>query len=232
MRVAIVVALVVAGCSLLHPAVSVDPNATFAAHLEHGGLAVDRLDHVAHAELRPPGFLRLPGAPTFVLDADGKTLAALWLAGSEVTVRSTVSEGSPTIGRVEPSWEDGAVRLALQTTDGAAIRSDTFARQGAGGGPPVLTRAGQNVLEVRGVYEAPVRDGHGATVGWLRVSVSPYQAAPRIYEASLPASVPPALAAASAGALNAEIDWIEEHVINVYRGTGTGPLEHSVPIGH
>jgi hypothetical protein len=110
------------------------------------------------------------------------------------------------------------------------LRSDVFARQ-QGGSPATLTRAAQTVLDVRGVYEAPVRDPHGKQVGWLRVRVSPYQAAPRIYEATLPGNVSPVLAAGAVAALDAEIDWIEAHTVNVYRGTGSGPLERSVPVG-
>ena len=66
----------------------------------------------------------------------------------------------------------------------------------------------------------------------LRVRISPYQTAPRIYEAALPTTIPPPLAAATAAALDAEVDWIESHATNVYRGTGDGPLERSVPLGH
>ena len=40
------------------------------------------------------------------------------------------------------------------------------------------------------------------------------------------------LAAATAAALDAEIDWIESQAINVYRGAGGDSLGHSIPIGH
>ena len=221
-----------AACAVLRQPVSVDPAASFAAHLDHGGLTVDRLERGRSGNLRAPSWLRLPGAPTFVLeDAERQRVAALWRSGSEVTVRPTVSEDAPVTGRVRPGWDEGAIRLVLEPSNGDALHTDVFARQGTGMGPSTLTRAAETVIDVRGVYEAPVRDGKGASVGWLRVRVSPYQTAPRIYEAALPTSVPPALAAASAAALDAEIDWIESHATNVYRGSGSTPLERSVPLG-
>ncbi len=230
MRTVIAVAAVVASCTLLHQQVDVDPQATFAAHVEHDSLAVDRLAPGRTGRLRPPSWLRLPGAPTYVLDAEGETLAAFWLAGSDVTVRQNSSESSPVLGRVRPSWEDGAIRLTLEAPGSEALRTDRFARQRAGTGPPTLTRAAESVIDVRGIYEAPVRDAKGSSVGWLRVRLGPYQAAPRIYQASLPSGTAPTLAAATAAALNAEVDWIENHTLDVYRGTGGGPLEQSVPV--
>jgi hypothetical protein len=230
-RTAVALAAAAASCALLHKPVSVDPQATFAAHLEHDGLAVDRLEHGRTGRLRSPRWLRLPGAPAFVLDdAEGATLAALWLSGSEATVRPTTSESAPVLARIRPSWEDGAVRFTLEPPDGEPLRTDVFARQQAGTGPPALTRTAETVIDVRGPYEATVRDARGKSVGWLRVRISPYQAAPRIYEASLPATISPPVAAAAVAALNAEIDWIEAHTLDVYRGTGGGPLEHSVPM--
>jgi hypothetical protein len=220
------------GCLLRPPTVSVDPAATFAAHREHGGLAVDRLEHGRTGRLEQPSWFRRRGEPSFVLDSDGQTLAALWLAGSDVTVRSATAKTAPTIGRVRPDWQDGAIRLSLEPQDGEAFRTDILRREHTGLGPMELTRAGQTVLDVRGVYEAPVRDRRGVAVGWLRTRVSPYQEAARIYEAALPAAVPPALAAATAVALDAEIDWIENHSLNVYRGNSSGaPLGQSVPFG-
>ncbi len=228
------VAALSVACTILHPTVAVDPAATFAAHLEHGGIAVDRLEHGRSGRLEPPAWLRRPGAPSFLLESDGQVLAAFWLAGSEVTVRPTASESVPAVGRVRPDWDDGAIRLTLAAGDGGALRTDVFTRQGTGMGPSTLTRTTQTVLDVRGTFEAPVRDPKGVAVGWVRVRVSPYQTAPRIYEAALPAAISPALGAATVVALNAEIDWIESHAVNVYReggGIGSGPLQQSVPLG-
>jgi len=45
----------------------------------------------------------------------------------------------------------------------------------------------------------------------------------------VPAAVDPAVSAAAAVALDAEIDWIEAHALDIYRGDGGGTLERSVP---
>jgi hypothetical protein len=106
-----------------------------------------------------------------------------------------------------------------------------FAHQGAGGALPALSRTAQTVLDVRGTWQASVRDSNGAAVGWMRARIGPYLPAPRIFEARLPQALPPELATGAAAALDAEIDWIEDHALNVYRGGGdTGPLERSVPM--
>ena len=219
------------GCALHRQPVSVDPGATFAAHREHGGIAIDRLERGRSGRLEPPSVFRWGGKPSFLLESDGQTLAALWLAGSDVTVRSAAADTASAIGHVRPDWDNGAIRLSLEPHDGEPFRTDVLSRQQPGVGLSTLTRAEQTTLDVRGVYEAQVRDRRGAAVGWLRTRISPYQAAPRIYEAVLPAAVPPALAAATAAALDAEIDWIENHSLNVYRGNGGDSLGHSIPIG-
>src|SRR5262245_52217632 len=146
------------GCLLHHPTVTVDPAATFAAHREHGGLAVDRLEHGRSARLEQPSWFRRRGEPSFVLDSEGQTLAALWLAGSDVTVRSAAAETAPAIGRVRPDWVEGAIRFSLEPHDGDPYRTDILRRERPGLGPLELTRADQTVLDVRGVYEATVRD--------------------------------------------------------------------------
>jgi len=230
-RAAVIVLVLPAGCVLRPPSVSVDPGATFAAHREHGAIAIDRLERGRSGRLEPPSWFRWGAKPSFLLESDGQTLAALWLAGSDVTVRSAPTDDAAAIGRVRPDWDDGAIRLSLEPHGGEAFRTDVLSRSQPGGGLSTLRRGGQTTLDVRGVYEAQVRDRRGVAVGWLRTRISPYQEAPRIYEAVLPAAVPPALAAATAAALDAEIDWIENHSINVYRGNGDS-LGHSIPIGH
>ncbi len=216
------------GCVALHRPVPVDPEATFAAHQEHAGLAIDRLARGRSGELRPAGWLRRPGAPAFVLVADGQRIAALWPTPDRVVVRSAMSREAPLVGEVASSWDDGAIRLALQPAGGPAFRSDPFAREG-GAGPALLTRTVQTVIDIRGTYRAPLRDSSGAAVGWLRARISPYQEASRIFDGVLPAAIQPELAAAAATALNGEIDWIEDHALNVYRGNSGGPLERSIP---
>ena len=223
-------AVMILACATMGRHVEVDPDATFAAHQEHNGLAVDRFERGRSGRLAPAGWLRLPGAPTFVLDVEGERVAAVWLAGSEAVVRRTVSEASPLVGDVTPTWDDGAVRLTLRPSGAPAFRTDVFGRKSSGSGFTSLTRVAQTVLDVRGTWEATVRDASGVAAGWMRVRISPYQPAPRIFDAVLPAGLPPELATAAAASLSAEVDWIEDHALNVYRGSGGGgPLERSVP---
>jgi hypothetical protein len=220
----------VVACATLNRPVTVDPDASFAAHQEHGGLAIDRLEHGRTARLRPAGWLRLPGAPTYELESGGETIAALWLSGSHVVVRRAASASAPLLGEVIPSWDEGAIRLALQAAGGPAFRTDRFVRQQPGGGPGALTRAAQSVIDVRGTYEGTLRDARGVAMGFVRARVGPYQPAPRIYDGAVPAGITPALAVAAAAALEAEIDWIEDHALNVYRGNSGGHLEQSIPL--
>jgi len=223
-------AVLTQGCIALHRPVPVDPDATFAVHLEHSGLAIDRLARGRSGEVRPAAWVRRPGAPSFVLVADGQPIAALWPTTDRVVVRSATSAEAPLVGEVASSWDDGAIRLALQPAGGPAFRSDPFAREGGGTGPAMLTRWAQTVIDVRGTYRATLRDSSGAAVGWLRTRISPYQEASRIFDGALPPAIQPELAVAAATALNGEIDWIEAHAINLYRdGSGTGPLERSIP---
>jgi hypothetical protein len=233
MRPVLIVTILVAlapGCRLsLRQSVSVDPAATFAAHKEHGGLGIDRLAPGRTGRLRAAGWVRLPGSPSLALESEGHTLADFWLSGDAVVTRRGPSETAPLVGTVTPSWEDGAVRLTIQPADGAAFRTDPFLRQETGGGTDRLTRVAETVIDVRGSYEAQLRDAGGRALGWLRVRIGPYLPAPRIYEAVTPPPLPPELAVAAAAALDAEVDWIEDHALNVYRGTNGGPLERSIP---
>src|SRR5207247_9623927 len=93
------------GCATLLRPLAVDPDATFAAHREHGGLVVDRLGPGRGGELRPPHWVRLPGDPTFVLAADGERLAALWVTAERVLVRRTPAEDAPVVGEIDPGWD-------------------------------------------------------------------------------------------------------------------------------
>jgi len=213
----------VVGCALSPARVPVEPDVTFAAHEEHGRVVVDRLPGDGAAVATPPGWFRLWGGPTFVLRREGEAISALWRAApGEVRVRASAARTAALIGTVEPSHEDGAVRLTLHPAGAAPLRTDVLERTSPGGGPPRLTRTAQTVLDVRGTYRAEVRDAAGKPAGWLRVRIGPYQPAPRIYDGVLPSEVPPGLAVAAVVAVGSEIDWIEDHALNVYRGTG-GP---------
>ncbi len=217
------------GCAVPPPSVTVDSGVTFAIHRAHGGLVIDRFDTGRSGRLRPASWLRRPGEPTFVLEVADETPVAFWLPAPATVV---VRRDGTAVGDVRPEWEDGAIRLTLASRDGPPLRTDVFGREGAAAGPSVLTRAVSTVLDVRGTFRAPVRDPAGAAVGWLRVRIGPYLEAPRLYDGVLLASVPPALAVAAAVALDGEVDWIEDHAVNVYRSDGGGRLEQSVPLSH
>jgi hypothetical protein len=220
--------LAVLGCGRLSRSVPIDPGVNFAAHAERGRIVLDRVPGAHGGLVESAGGIHW-SAPVFTVTTEGKPVAELSLtAPATVQVRGADGGG----GAVEPSWEDNAIRLTLHFAGDATLKSDLFERTAAGGGPPVLTRAAQSVLDLRGTYRAALRDAKGGEAGWIRVSVSPYAESPRIYDGVLPVEVGPGVAAGTAVALGSEIDWIESHTLDVYRGgTGGGPLRESVPLG-
>jgi len=224
--------LVLLGCLRMSRPVSIDPDVNFAAHVEHDQIVLDRVPGGHGGVVEVPGWFHWGTSSSFVVTSEGQTVADLSLtAPATVQVRSGGGAGAPVLGAIEPSWEDNAIRLTLRPSGDAILRSDLFARTVTGGGPPVLSRNAQSVIDVRGTYRAALRDEKGSETGWLRVRVTPYAESPRIYDGVLPADVGPGLAAATAVALGSEIDWIEGHTLNVYRGTSGGPLRESVPMG-
>ena len=228
----IVVLLALPGCVQLSRPVSIDPDVNFAAHVEHDHIVLDRVPGVHGGVVEVPGWFHWSTSPSFVVMSEGKKVADLSLtAPATVQVRSASGAGASVLGAVEPSWEDIAIRLTLRSSDVSVLRSDVFARTVTGGGPAVLSRSAQLIIDVRGTYRAALRDAKGGETGWLRVKVTPYAESPRIYDGVLPAEVGPGLAAATAVALGSEIEWIENHTVDVYRGTSGGPLRESVPIG-
>jgi hypothetical protein len=157
-------------------------------------------------------------------------VAAYWIDGNAgTTARAGLSTGDRPLGDVRPTWDDNAIRLQIQPPDGQPLKSDVFARVEEGGGTSVLSRSAQTILDVRGRYRAALRDATGAEVGWLRLRIGPYEPAPRIYEAKLPAGVSDDLAVAAVISLASEIDWIEAHSQNVYQ-KDRGPLIQSIPL--
>jgi hypothetical protein len=222
------------GCSLISPPdVPIDRGVTFAAHTEHGRIVLDRLPEGGRGEIAPPGLIRWGGAPTFVVTRDRQAVADLWLtAPATVAVKPPHAAEGTASGGVDPAWEDNAVRFTLRRPTGPALRSDLFSRATSGGGPPALSRVSQTTVDVRGTYRASLRDPGGAEVGWLRVRITPYQEASRIFDGVLPADLGTGLAAGLVVALGSEIDWIEAHTLDVNRGSmSDGPLQQSVPMG-
>jgi len=216
------------GCGVR--AIPMDSDASFAMHQENRMFVMDRPKSGAPAVVTAAEWFRTPGAPAWALRHNGETLAAYWIDGNAGMTARTGSEASDRpLGAVSPSWDDNAIRLKIEALDGQPVRSDVFARTEDGGAPSVLTRDTQTILDVRGRYQAALRDTTGAEVGWLRLRIGPYEPAARIYEAKLPASVSDTLAVAAVLSLASEIDWIEGHTQNVYQ-KDRGPLIQSIPM--
>jgi len=154
---------------------------------------------------------------------------AIASAESGTIARAGLQTSDKPLGRVRPSWDDNAIRLHLEPPGGQPVKLGVFRRTESGGGTSVLTRDAQTILDVRGRYQATLLDATGAQVGWMRLRIGPYEPAPRIYEAKLPAGVSDELAVAAVLSLASEIDWIEANTQNVYQ-KDRGPLIQSIPI--
>jgi hypothetical protein len=209
----------ITGCTLGNLDVPVDPRVDFAAHAEHRGLVVDRSPGGEPAVLVPAPTLPFSAGPTYLLQAKDKTIAALWVKDpAHVTVRQTSDPTAPVIGRVEAHWNHGAINLTLEPVNGLELQSSVFERIAGTFHPAVLSWYATTVLDVRGVYLADLRDQTGAAAGWLRVSISPYMAAPRIYDGVLPPSVQESLAIAAVALIDSDVDYIEGRAVNPYLG--------------
>jgi hypothetical protein len=190
------------------------PETTFSAHAIHGGLAIDHMTGGEPTVLEPKGWFHWRGDPTLVMRG-GRHPLGLWLvATGHVVVRDGITEDSPVIGRVEPSWDNNAIRLTLHPADGPPIQSDVFQRVGTGTGRSVLTRLVDISPEVSGTYQAAMRTSDGAEVGWLRVTIGGRPGS-FLWQGDLPASVDEGLAAATAQALGSEVNFILDHVRGV-----------------
>jgi hypothetical protein len=210
--------------------IPVDSDVTFAMHQENRVFVVDRPLSGAPALVTAAEWLRTPGDPAWALRRDGKTLAAYWIDGNAgTTARAGLRASDQPLGDVRPSWDDNAIRLHIDPAEGQPIASDVFARTDGGGGTAALSRNSRTILDVRGRYQATLRDAKGTEVGWLRLRIGPYEPAARVYEATLPAGVSEGLAVGAVLSLADEIDWIEGHTLNVYQ-SDKGPLIQSIPI--
>jgi hypothetical protein len=208
-RTLAVLAALLAGCGARQVAtLPTDPGVTFAAHRTGDRLVVDRTRSGESGRLDAPGRLREASAPDLVLRVGDETRAALWIVGrSRVLVRDDPSTIAPRAGEVLSSWDGGALRLTLYPRTGAPLTTDPFAREGLHGGERLVHTAPRPA----GAYRAPLRDGAGTEVGWLRVELGRSDGVPRVYDGVLPRAVDDGLAAAAAVALDGEIGWIVEH---------------------
>jgi hypothetical protein len=220
--------LVACGCGVR--TISLESDSSFAMHQENRVFVVDRPSSNAKSVVEPAGWVRLPGDPAWALSRNEVTLAAYWIDGNAgTTARSSERDSDQPLGTVHPSWENQAIRLHIAPGQGEPLDSDVFTRTDSGGSTLALDRTARTILDVRGRYQAALRDASGTEVGWLRLRIGPYEQAARIYEAALPAGVDDRLGIAAVLSLAQEIDWIEAHTTNVYEND-KGPLIQSIPL--
>jgi hypothetical protein len=206
------------GCAAARSRAAVPPDATFAARQTRDGLTIDRTTNGGAAAVVPPGWLHLPGEPTFVLRDRTGERAAFWVAEpGRVLVRGGRTEDAPLLGRVVPSWEDGAIRLHIEPAHGPTVLTDVFARTDGGAAPAALSRLARSSAAARGTYRATLRREDGTPVGWLEVRVGVRQSTLATVDGALPPTLDEPMAAATAVALASEIDWIDAHVRGVSR---------------
>jgi|SRR5579862_8431878 len=212
------VAMMVASPAYAAPVHGVPADATFAAHVEHRGLVVDRGPTAEPAVLVSTGSLFSQG-PNYRLEAGGQTVAALWVKNlAHVTVRRTTAPADPVIGRVAATWEGGALRLRLEPGNGEVLQTGRFHRIDGPGSPEVLTENISTTLDERGAYVATLRDSVGRSAGWLRIGISPFESGRRVYSALLPSTVSEPLATAAVALINTNLRDLEGHALDVHPG--------------
>ena len=183
--------------------------ANFSARETSRGLHVDRAGG-AMGKLSSNGWFRRPGEPMFVYREGGKTVAGVWVGSSDAAmVRSGTTESAPLIGRIVPSWKDGKLQLTIEPAGGAAVQTTVFQRASGGG---ALDRHTSTWEALQGSYRATLQAG-GKDAGWLSVDVNAEGGAR--FSGDLPASIPPALAAAAAASIEDEVNYIYGNVIDV-----------------
>ena len=197
------------GCGIATAALPASA-ATFSARETYRGLQIDR-GSGAMGKLTSNGWFRRPGEPMFVYKEGGKTVAGVWVGSSDAAmVRSGTSESAPLIGRIVPSWKDGKLSLTIEPAGGAAVQTTVFERASGGG---ALDRHTSTREALEGSYRATLHATGGKDAGWLSVDVNPEGGAR--FSGDLPASIPPALAAAAAAAVEDEVNYIYGNVIDV-----------------
>ena len=190
-----------------------DPGATFVAHGVHGGLAIDRLGTTS-------GRLEASTFGRFVLRTQGSPAAVLRLtAPATVVARAGTSATAPVTATILPTWIEGAIQVSV-VCEGTTLRAGPFVRTDGRAGLPTLSRNGQTSLDARGIYRAPLVDERGTPHGWFEVRVPPPDE-PRVVSAALP-ELPAEAGPALALALVSELDWIDDHTLDVHRGSGSG----------
>lgn len=183
------------------------PAPTFVAHRTASGLMVD------HLKGTPPGRLTCSGELT------GATRCRFVSGdGSSIEIPQSSDDGGRSVGAsgVTRAWEANALRVTLYTPDRAPLESEIFCRR-EGTSVFRLSRTMPSNLDLRGTFQASLRDPSGTAVGWLRVTIE--RCGIRTFEGAFPESVDPGLILATAHALDSEIEWIEDHTLDAYKGS-------------
>jgi hypothetical protein len=159
-------------------------------------------------------------APAHAVPLDPQVPFAAYRDGRGLVVEEGGGRGTSMAddGTVEVYREHGAIRFAFKPANASALHSDAFARIDGRRAAPVLGQAVETDLDLRGVYRAELRDASGASVGWLRVSVSPFDVPPRVYEGRVPVTLSPHMIRVALDHLDAEIDTIEARATDVDLG--------------
>jgi len=202
----------VIACGLATMLASPAGASTFSARETHGGLLVDR-DGSPAGELVTSRWFRSAGDPTYVYRDGGLVVAAVWDTGREAAVvRNGTTPNAPVVGRIVPSWKDDELELSIEPAGGPPVRTTVF-RRASVYGTTTLNRGTSTREALEGNYRATVRAADGKSVGWMSVDIDP-EGGTR-FAGDLPPSIPPALAAAAAGAVEAEVDYIYGSLIDV-----------------
>ncbi len=208
-RTVLLGAIVACGIATAAPAASAG---TFSARETHRGLVIERADGKT-GKLVANGWFRRPGEPALVYREAGVAVAGVWEKGpGAAVVRSGTTEKAPVLGRIVPAWKDGELRVTIEPAGSAAVQTTVFERE-SGGGAAALDRGTSTSDALEGTYRATLKSAGAGSAGWLSVHVDPEGATQ--FSGDLPPTIPPALAAAAAGAVESEVDVIHGNVVDV-----------------
>jgi len=218
-RSLVVVALVAnAACAWLPHEIPIDPAATFAAHTDSAGLVIDKMDSGQRGKLVPSTTALFEHGPQLLLETTTGPAAALWIEGPDIVVRPTHDPSAPAIGRVDATWDNGAVQLTFIAEGNGTYRTTAFNRVSGSTAPVALGQPADLTLDMRGIYFAGLTDAEGAQAGWLRVRLGVNWGPMHVYEGVLPASVNGPLAVAAVARLEREINNVRAQAINPHLG--------------